>query len=373
MEKENLNSIKFNFTPSRFVPDDTSKGLFLFLIFQTLIMLVYQVVYMLGLTHDVWSYVFTLVLDACFIGCVYVVAKPRKIDMLSNLKVKKAPSLKQMLICVAISLICLFGFSALTNLFLEILYRAGYSSVTSDIVIPNFGYYLLYVVCICVAPAICEEILFRGLICNGLTKINKTVAVLGSAFLFMIMHGSPDQTVHQFILGIILALAFLATNNLWVPIIIHFLNNFVAVTFSYIAYGDSTAEATETAELYLGEFLIYAVISAVISGVLVYFLIKILSKSHKSENVVEPVEQKRPWELANGNQFEIDNSQYSVEFGTQAPEAGKMGEPEADPLAETPVVENKFTGAGKAMLIISVVWLVIDWVSALILGFTSVY
>ena len=90
MEKNNPNSIKFHFTPSRFVPDDTSKGLFMFLIFQTLIMLVYQVLYMIGFVHNVWSYVFTLILDACFIACVYVVAKPKKIDLFSNLKVKKA-------------------------------------------------------------------------------------------------------------------------------------------------------------------------------------------------------------------------------------------------------------------------------------------
>ena len=57
------------------------------------------------------------------------------------------------------------GFSALTNLFLELLYSSGYSSISSDIVIPNFLYYMFYVVVVCIAPAVCEEILFRGLIC----------------------------------------------------------------------------------------------------------------------------------------------------------------------------------------------------------------
>ena len=195
--ENNSNSIKFHFTNSRFAPDDATKGLFLFLIFQTLVTLVYQALYLVGLQANIWSLIFTLILDFCFVACVFSVSKEKKINVFSNIKVKKAPNFKEIAICIAISVICLFGFSSLTNLFLEVLYKAGYSSVTSDIVIPNFGTYLLYVGLICIVPALCEEILFRGLICNGLKKLGTFAAVFGSAFLFMIMHGSPDQTVHQ--------------------------------------------------------------------------------------------------------------------------------------------------------------------------------
>ena len=134
----------------------------------------------------------------------------------------------QILLCVATSLVCIFGFSSLTNCFLQVLYDLGYSSLASDMVISSIGDYLIYVAFVCVLPAVCEEILFRGLIFTGLKKISTVVGVFGSAFLFMIMHGSPDQTVHQFILGIVLALAFLVANNLWVPILMHFFNNLVA-------------------------------------------------------------------------------------------------------------------------------------------------
>jgi len=382
MEKDNPNSIKFHFTNSKFMPDDATKGLFLFLIFQTLVTLLYNVLYMIGLVQSIWSYIFTLILDFCFIACVYSVSKQKKIDMFSNLKLKQAPNIKQIVVCIAISIICLFGFSALTNLFLEVLYSMGYSSVTSDIVIPNFGTYLMYVGLICIVPAICEEILFRGLICNGLKRLGLFTAVFGSAFLFMIMHGSPDQTVHQFILGIILALVFLVTNNLWVPIIIHFLNNFIAVTISYVAYGDSAATSTQTAELFLGEYLIYAVISAAISAVLIYVLLRSLSRSKTKNEEIEPVELKSSLipiqdgqinygESVNYAKEIVENPEYVSEETIKELDSDADSGQNMDPVFK--VDETKLSGGGKAMLIISIVWLAIDWISALIIGFSGMY
>ena len=381
----NNNKMKFSFTGSRFVPDDTARGLFFFLVFQTVVSLVYQVLFMLGFQQNLWSYVFTLILDLCFVGCVYFVARPRKINMIANLRLKRAPTLKQIALCVGISIICLFGFSSLTNLFLEVLYRFGYSSVTSDIVIPNFGYYLLYVGFICIVPAICEEILFRGLICNGLKKLGSVTAVLGSAFLFMIMHGSPDQTVHQFILGVILALAFLLTNNLWVPIIIHFLNNFIAVTISFVLYGDSVAESTtETAEIYLGEYVVFALISAVVAGIIMYYLLKLLSKCGRKYGIVEPVEKKQRIETLSSVSdsaisYERVRSGQVIETADFVEMRVDEGVKEASQTTEAEVLvpvdypyENKLSTSGKSLYILSIVWLVLDWVSALVLGFTQI-
>lgn len=377
MENNNPNAVKFHFTNSRFVPDDAAKGLFLFLVLQTVITLVYNVLYMVGLVQSIWSYLFTLILDFCFVSCVISIARQKKINVITNLKLSRAPSVKHVFICIAISVICLFGFSAVTNMFLELLYSMGYSSVTSDITIPNFETYLMYVGLICVAPAICEEILFRGLICNGLKRLGSVTAVLGSAFLFMIMHGSPDQTVHQFILGIILAVVFLVTNNLWVPIIIHFLNNFIAVTISYVAYGDSASETLVTEETinigtYIQEYLLYTIVSAAIASILIYILIRALSRTQKDVEETEPVEIKSMTDVFQEDQFSIPQSSYyeaSAEGLYAEGHEEKTEDAYVDPVFQ--LDENKMSSGGKAMLIISVAWLVIDWFSALLIGFSG--
>ena len=374
---DNTKAIKFYFKDTRFSPNDTATGLFLFLIFQTLVSLVYQVVYLIGFEESIWSYVFTVVLDACFVACVYSITKKKKLNFFEAVKVNKAPTLKQVFICLGISLICIFGFSSITNLFLEVLYRAGYSSVTSDIVIPNFGYYLMYVVLICVMPAVCEEILFRGLICNGLKKIGIAASIFGSAFLFMIMHGSPDQTVHQFILGIILAIAYLISNNLWVPILIHFFNNFIAVTISFVAYGDSEVVA-ETTEIYLSEYMVYAVISALIATCLTYILLKALSNSIKNEEQ-EPVSKKSPafadvdYAMDYNYRYEVDPSLYKSDSIETSDVNGEVIQYQDQLKGDEIFHDDKLNGAGKAMYFISIAWLVMDWISALVVGFSSIY
>lgn len=374
MESKILNPIKLNYTNSKFAPDDASKGLFMFLIFQTLVTLVYNILALVGLSQPIWSYVFTVILDFCFIGCVYSVSIPKNIDAFSNLKLKKAPNIMQILACVGISVFCLFGFSPLTNLFLEFLYGLGYTSTSSSIVIPDFFTYLMYVVLICVIPAVCEEILFRGLICNGLKKIGTKTAIFGSAFLFMIMHGGPDQTVHQFILGVVLALVFLTTNNLWASIIVHFLNNFIAVTMSYIYYGDSSA-VSETTGVYLIEYVIYALISTIVVSVLIYLLLKFLSKHSSKNEEVEPVGSKTTFAFIEDGEISYMNMSGSVDSenfdGNQ--EVGGNNDSlgyNIDPVFVTD--ENHFSGSGKVMLVISIVWLAIDWVSALLLGFMGI-
>lgn len=360
MEQLNPNAINFAYTKSKFTPDDTSKGLFMFLIMQTLITLVYQVLYMVGLTAPMWAYVVTLVLDACFVLSVYSITKYKKVNFWSNIKLNKAPTIMQAVIALGIALICIFGFSSVTNLFMELLYSAGYTSASgSDIVINNFGMYMFYTFFVCIVPAFCEEILFRGLICNGLKKISTSAAVFGSAFLFMIMHGSPDQTVHQFLLGIVLALVFLATNNLWVTMLIHFFNNFIAVTYSYIAYGDSASTATDTVvQIPWVQYAIYAIISAVVAGALIYLMLRLLTKFNKKSNEVAPIDLKETPGITESNtETEAENTQETID-----------GLPyQTEPVEEQ--YENKFSGSGKAMLIIAVVWLAIDWISALILGF----
>lgn len=379
-KKQNTNAIDFKFSGTKFVPNDTAKGLFLFLVSQTVVTLIYQVLYMMGLVQDIWSYIFTLILDAAFIYCVYTITKTKKFNFMEAIKANRAPKLKQVFLCLVIAIVCMFGFSSLTNLFLELLYNAGYSSVAADVSIPNVWYYLVYVLFICVVPAIAEEVLFRGLICSGLKKISTVVAVFGSAFLFMIMHGNPDQTVHQFILGVVLALAFLVSNNIWVPILIHFFNNFIAITYAFILQnvdlgGVVNEVASEQTQIYFSEYLIYAALYALIAGCIIYLLLRVLSRSADAKDSVEEIKIKDG--INESSVYSIDQENYYVGIESakeQNVQEGSIGGSSLDAetqklLNELKDPENKLSGSGKAMYVISIVWLVVDWFSALIIGF----
>lgn len=369
-------SINFAFKETGFVPNDTAKGLFWFLISQTLVTLFYQILYMMGFVQTIWSYVFTLILDACFVFSVYSIAKTKKLDFFDSIRAKYPPKFKEAIIALCISLVCIFGFSSITNLFMELLYSFGYTSISADIAIPNFGYYIMYVVFICVVPAISEEVLFRGLIANGLKRVSTVVAVFGSSFLFMIMHGSPDQTMHQFILGIVLALVFLISDNIWVPILVHFFNNFIAVTFAYITYDSAPIEGEvviESAGVPLGEYLIFALISTIISVALLYLLLKALSNVKSTTKEVAEAVKKDSISPTINAFMNYSSFEYATENdpSVSAETIGRVGQEAEIPSGVVLDPPNKVSGSGRAMYVISVVWLVFDWISAFLVGISQ--
>ncbi|MEE4256170.1 MAG: type II CAAX endopeptidase family protein [Bacteroidales bacterium] len=84
---------------------------------------------------------------------------------------------------------------------------------------------------IAVLPALGEEFLFRGLVLRLFREWtgNPHIAVLISALLFSALHLQFYGFLPRFILGIVLGYLFVWTRSIWVPVIIHFVNNGIAV------------------------------------------------------------------------------------------------------------------------------------------------
>ncbi len=94
---------------------------------------------------------------------------------------------------------------------------------------------------IAVLPAIGEELLFRGVLLRLFREWTKNphIAVLISAFLFSALHLQFYGFLPRFILGIILGYLFVWTRSVWVPILVHFVNNGIAVVAAwYFARGN---------------------------------------------------------------------------------------------------------------------------------------
>jgi hypothetical protein len=74
-------------------------------------------------------------------------------------------------------------------------------------------------------PAICEELLFRGVIMRGLNEKGVVYGVVFSSFLFALMHGSVAMILLQFLLGLGMAIITHVTKNHYYAVAIHFSNN----------------------------------------------------------------------------------------------------------------------------------------------------
>ena len=96
--------------------------------------------------------------------------------------------------------------------------------------------YLLAILVMALAPAVFEEVLFRGAfqkVFVGWTK-NAWAGIIITSILFSAIHFSFFGFLPRIALGLILGLIFYYTNNLWLSILLHFLNNGFVVTQLYI-------------------------------------------------------------------------------------------------------------------------------------------
>ncbi|WP_167855571.1 CPBP family intramembrane glutamic endopeptidase [Hymenobacter fodinae] len=81
-----------------------------------------------------------------------------------------------------------------------------------------------------VAAPILEEVLFRGILLNGLLRNYRPWVAIGqSALLFGVFHCNPVQTVSAGIMGLLLGWLFYRTQSLLLCIVLHALNNAVGL------------------------------------------------------------------------------------------------------------------------------------------------
>ena len=88
-----------------------------------------------------------------------------------------------------------------------------------------------------ILPGIGEELLFRGTLQPLFVRWtrNAHLGVLLAAFAFSAMHVQFFGFVPRLFLGLLLGYVFLWSRNLWIPMAMHFLNNFSVVFFYWLS------------------------------------------------------------------------------------------------------------------------------------------
>ncbi len=102
--------------------------------------------------------------------------------------------------------------------------------------------YPILVVAIALGPAVGEELVFRGLIGQGLVrKWGVPGGVAMTAALFALAHLSPAHAIATLPLGVFLHWVYLQTRSLWAPVLLHFLNNLLVVSLAHFRLGELPA------------------------------------------------------------------------------------------------------------------------------------
>ncbi len=121
-----------------------------------------------------------------------------------------------------------------------------------------------------VLPALSEELFFRGVLQNVFLKWTQNiyVAILITAIFFAVVHQQLYMFLPIMFLGAILGYFYFLTKNIWVPIIVHFVNNLVAV----IAYFFQKNQEYETIGTTEGLGAAWLLLSAILTGAIFFLL-----------------------------------------------------------------------------------------------------
>ena len=139
-------------------------------------------------------------------------------------------------------------------------------------------------------PAVGEELTFRGVV-QGMFTRNRHVAIWATAAIFSFVHMQFYGFLPRMLLGAMFGYMLWWTGSLWVPMLMHFVNNCAAVVVAFWAYNyleEGSAEMLDTIgtedTILLGVFSICIVLIMMVMYGYFYSHGKILTNEKDEEN-----------------------------------------------------------------------------------------
>lgn len=120
--------------------------------------------------------------------------------------------------------------------YLKMLEETAAAATEKMLNVDTIGGLLFNLLIIALIPAIGEELTFRGVLQQSLTRglKNPHVAILLSAAIFSFIHFQFYGFLPRMFLGLLLGYMFYISGSLWTSILMHFVNNGTAVVLYYL-------------------------------------------------------------------------------------------------------------------------------------------
>ncbi|MFZ5988298.1 MAG: CPBP family intramembrane glutamic endopeptidase [Bacillota bacterium] len=207
-----------------------------------------------------------------------------KIDIKEVLRFNKLDLLPAFLI-ILISLPAYLGALSLNVIALYVIQFTGYTPDSSMPTPENLGELLVVVLVVAVSPAICEEILHRGVLLKAYERRGSVKAVVISSILFGIFHYDITNLAAPVFLGLLIGYYVVRTNSIFAGMLAHFLNNFISVLFQYfMSKSDSVSESARVTE----EQLVAMIIFGIVCMAAVFFLVICFHFGTKGKYTLRP-------------------------------------------------------------------------------------
>jgi membrane protease YdiL (CAAX protease family) len=164
-----------------------------------------------------------------------------------------------------------------------------YRMLTMAHSLPEFFFVVLV---IAVTPAVCEELLFRGLIQRTLEDEHSTAsfgkkstrgltAAIVAGVIFALYHLNPFTLVPLAALGVYFGFVVYRTQNIITSIAAHFFNNFLACLAVYLQLKDDFVALAPTSEPSSMVLAVNYSVCAVVFIAATYYLVRITTHNHQ--------------------------------------------------------------------------------------------
>lgn len=135
---------------------------------------------------------------------------------------------------------------------------------------------------VAVVPAVSEEVMFRGYVQKSFElKMTPVKATLITAVFFGLYHFNPYGIIPLILLGVFFGYAAYKTNSIIVPMVLHFLNNFIAIALFYLIGDDELIETKVQPSTDLGNYLSVFLGLCVLFAGLIYLINKFYEREKK--------------------------------------------------------------------------------------------
>ncbi len=138
---------------------------------------------------------------------------------------------------------------------------------------------LLVIVVVAVVPSLCEEFLFRGLAQKSFEqKYKPFLSILITSLFFGLYHFNPYGLIALITLGMYFGYAAYVSNSIFIPIILHFTNNFLAV-LAFLTLGNE--ELLKSNPKVTGSILSYVITFIIFLSLFILFLVYVKNNYKK--------------------------------------------------------------------------------------------
>ncbi len=247
----------------------------------------------LGDSLGVWyNFLAMPFLQIMFLAILTVLLLVFKVDWKRTLRLTK-PKPVEMLLAAATALLLIPVSGCLSSIVLLLVGMLFGRTEVPDISSLGFPPLVMFA-CMCVVPAIVEELMFRGAIQRGMERVGTMKGVVLTGLLFGLMHMDFQRFIGQALIGMVMAYVVMRTGSIVNGMIMHFVNNVIPFLLLYVfsgasmdiqAQGDIWAMVRQQAPLlnmnttlFTGLMMFAFLLGAVFYGAIAYIPFSVIKK-----------------------------------------------------------------------------------------------